>query len=253
MKIHQYLARIAYPDEQMEASIESLKLLHSAHVLSIPFECLDIHLDTPISLNLEDLFEKVIIKERGGFCYELNFLFYNLLLELGYDCKIIAARIIKDNGTVGPEFDHMAVIVSFEDDWLVDVGYGDLFIEPIKISDGHTKKDWFRSYRIDQLEETRFMLSESSNGLEFKPRYEFSPKSRVVEEFYDQCFFKQSSKDSHFVKNKICTKPTLKGRATLLNDRLIIKRNQERAEYSVDSESAYRQILQDTFGIKLPD
>lgn len=252
MKISQYLSRIAYPGEQIQISVETLKLLHRSHVLSIPFECLDIHLHNPISLNLEHLFEKVVINKRGGFCYELNFLFYNFLLEVGFDCKIISASIIKDNGAVGPEFDHMAIIVSFENDWLVDVGYGDLFIEPIKISDGYTKKDWFKSYRFDQLEEARFLLSESSNGLEFTARYEFTQEPRSVEDFYDQCSIKQFSEDSHFVRNRICTMPNLKGRTTLLNDRLIIRKHQERAEYSVDSESDYRQILQETFGIKLP-
>src|SRR6218665_2378835 len=126
MRIENYLARINYPDFST-ASITSLFKLHQLHVYNIPFECLDIHLDIPITLNVESIYKKVVNYFRGGFCYELNSLFNWLLNQLGYDASIISAQIINDNKP-GPEKDHMAIHVKHEGNCLLDAGYGDLFI-----------------------------------------------------------------------------------------------------------------------------
>ena len=78
-----YLDRIKYFGST-EPNPANLAEIHQAHMYAVPFEDLDIHLGIPLSLELNDLKQKVIENNRGGFCYELNYLFGNLLRELGY-------------------------------------------------------------------------------------------------------------------------------------------------------------------------
>ena len=110
-----------------------LRALHERHLRSIPFEDLDIHQNIPIRLDPESLYQKLVVRRRGGFCYELNYLFSQLLSALGFDCHLLAASIYDAKKGWGPEFDHLALLVSLDEPWLVDVGYGELFFFPKKI------------------------------------------------------------------------------------------------------------------------
>ena len=92
-----YLKRIGIKDTK-EVGISRLRRLHQHHLSHVPFENLDIQNQIPISLETEDLFNKIVHNHRGGFCYELNYLFHQLLNALGYSTKVIAARIYNDQG-----------------------------------------------------------------------------------------------------------------------------------------------------------
>ncbi len=250
MVIKEYLNRIGYEGE-IKLDIETLKRLHKLHVLSIPFEDLDIHLKNPIKLELELLYEKIILKNRGGFCYELNYLFYSLLKKIGFECEILSSRIYNENGIKGPEFDHMSIIVKLLDNWLIDVGYGDLFIEPLRIIDKYESKEWFKTYRINKMERRKYLLCESKNGNDFTNRYEFDITPRNIEDFYEQCKLKQTSQESYFVINKICTIPTYGGRTTLFNNKLTKTADGLREEFEIESESKFYQILKEEFQIEI--
>jgi N-hydroxyarylamine O-acetyltransferase len=73
-----YLRRISY-DGSLELTPEVLGALQYTHLLSVPFENLDIHLGREILLDENRLFDKIVTERRGGFCYELNGLFTALL------------------------------------------------------------------------------------------------------------------------------------------------------------------------------
>lgn len=153
-----------------------------------------------------------------------------------------------DEGSFGPLFDHMAIIVEMEDLWLLDVGYGDLFIEPLLLTNPNPQKDQFKAYQIIK-ENENFILSESKDGVNFQTRYTFKTIPRKIANFDDQCYWKQYSPDSYFVKNRVCTLPHSNGRTTLFNDKLIQRRDREREEIIIDSASQYDSMLQRYFGI----
>jgi len=88
-----YLARIKY-EGPLIPSLETLQGLHRAHVMTVPFENLDIHLGRSITLAPADLFRKIVVERRGGYCFELNGLFA-LLLEDVVD-RIV--RIVRGDG-----------------------------------------------------------------------------------------------------------------------------------------------------------
>src|SRR4030095_16487825 len=96
MEVEKYLQRLGY-NGSIQPTIELLQVLQKRHLLNVPFENLDIHYKVPIQLDLETIFEKVVIKKRGGFCYELNGIFYEMLRSIGIDLKMISARVV-DHG-----------------------------------------------------------------------------------------------------------------------------------------------------------
>jgi N-hydroxyarylamine O-acetyltransferase len=128
--IRAYLDRINYRGP-LEPTAETLRALHRRHMMSVPFENLDIGLGREIVLDPERFVEKIVTHRRGGFCYELNGAFAALLGALGFHVTLLSARVANDQGIASKEFDHLALQVDLEDRWLADVGFGDSFVEPL--------------------------------------------------------------------------------------------------------------------------
>lgn len=124
MDVEKYLARIGV-SRPSAPTAEALRTLTRAHLEQVPFENLEIALERRCpSLEPEDLFRKIVEEGRGGYCFELNKLFYLLLRELGYDCYCAAARILYRRTELRP-LSHRTVVVHAEGErWLCDVGFG---------------------------------------------------------------------------------------------------------------------------------
>ena len=105
-----YLQRINF-SARAGSDDNTLRLLHRHHVMSVPFENLDVHYHRLFDLEPENIYRKVVENYRGGFCYELNSLFNDLLIDVGFSTRIISARTFDSEGVLGPEFDHMAIHV----------------------------------------------------------------------------------------------------------------------------------------------
>src|SRR5712671_3170173 len=121
MDFHAYLQRINYAGS-LAPDNETLRLLHLAHLRTVPFENLSIHTNDAIVLDDDALFEKIVVRRRGGFCYELNGLFAALLRELGFEVELVSAQVARTDGGFSPDFDHMALLVVRDERWLADVG-----------------------------------------------------------------------------------------------------------------------------------
>jgi len=123
MDITAYLQRINYRGS-LAPSAQTLRELQLAHLFAVPFENLSIHSAEPIVLNDDALFEKIVLRRRGGFCYELNGLFAALLRQLGFEVTMLSAGVNNSEGVFGPDFDHMTLLVvpseDSEERWLAD-------------------------------------------------------------------------------------------------------------------------------------
>lgn len=250
MVVEKYLERIEYSGS-MGVSLETLKRLHEQHIKVVPFENLDIHYKHPFSLELDKVFHKVVSSRRGGFCYELNFLFNELLTRLGFQSRIIAARIFKETGELGPEYDHMSVLVSLGDDYLVDVGFGDLFITPLQINSAGVQSDGRNRFEIVRITDNTFQLSMARYSTAEK-KYIFHLDEVSIDAFEAQCTDKQVNPESYFVKNTICTRATDGGRITIFNDRLIERDGDIRREWIITSDTMLRSHLEERFAIVVP-
>jgi N-hydroxyarylamine O-acetyltransferase len=248
MNTNQYLKRISF-HKKITIDDGTLMQLHEHHVLHVPFENLDVHYGRVFDMVLENVFTKVVVNYRGGFCYELNSLFNTLLTEIGFKSRIIAARIIDEAGNVGPEYDHMCALVETDKaKYLADVGYGDLFVRPLEIWAG-IQRDGRNLFKIEKVNDDDFILSMSSDQVNFLPKYRFSLREVSLEKFYDLCLDKQINPASYFVKNTVCTKATPSGRLTLMNNKLIEKKGNARIETLIYSDDKLRSELRMKFGV----
>ncbi len=249
MDVAAYLHRIGY-DGPREATAETLRRLHRAHMVAVPFENLDIHLGRPIVLSLPLLFEKIVGRRRGGFCYELNGLFAWLLQELGFSMTMHAARVF-DEGQPGPDFDHMTLLVGADDKILADVGFGDSFLDPQPF-DAEARDPYGRSYRLVERE-GKWVLQQRKPEAVWEPQYVFSMPPRRLDEFEAMCHYQQTSPESHFTQKSVCSRATPDGRVTLANGRLIVTAGGRREERAVVSVDEYRTLLRAHFGFDLED
>lgn len=252
LDIKAYLERINYHGP-LQPSAETLRELQLAHLRAVPFENLSIHANQPIVLDDEALFIKIVENRRGGFCYEANGLFAALLRALGFQVAMLSAEVANAAGDFGPNFDHMTLMVSLEQRWLADVGFGDSFLEPLLLDERTEQVQGRRAYRID-ANGPKLVLSQRDEGDEWKAQYRFSLKPRVYADYAAMCSHNQTSPLSHFTRSRICTRVTDEGRITLSEMRLIITNNNgERSERTVASDNEYAEILREQFGITMTD
>ncbi len=249
MRAQRYLKRIGL-NKIGKPDHEFLRILHKNHLLNIPFENLDIHRNKEIVLSYDLLFTKIIEGKRGGYCYELNGMFFHLLKELGYKVKMISARVRNGKGGWGAEFDHLAIVSEVEGkEYLTDVGFGDNFFEPVEIVTGKIRKDRKDFFKIENYDSEYLVLMRSSDGMDFKGEYIFTLRERSWEEFQGMNKFHQTSPDSHFTRNRVCSIATSDGRISLTDLKLTVTTGKEKVITEVTDENDFRTKLFENFGI----
>lgn len=119
-----YLAHLGFSDSP-SITEEFLAALTRAHLEVVPFENLEVHYEhQEPSLAASDLFQKVVGNKRGGYCFELNKLFYLLLKGLGFTCYPVPARVVHRREELRP-YSHRATVVEVNGrKWFCDVGFG---------------------------------------------------------------------------------------------------------------------------------
>jgi N-hydroxyarylamine O-acetyltransferase len=249
MNVTQYLNRIAF-EHTPTVDTDTLTRLHRQHVFQVPFENLDVHYKRRFTLDTAAVYDKIVDQRRGGFCYELNSLFLALLQHLGFQGRMISASIFDDTGTPGPRFDHMAIVAEADTDYLLDVGFGDLFVTPLEIASGQVQHDGRNYFRIEPHHDG-YLLAMSPDGNTFQPKYTFSLQAYHISDFEPSCYDKQINPASYFVRNIVCTRPTDAGRITLFNDRLIERRHEQRLISEITDEDHRKEVLRSEFGLAL--
>jgi N-hydroxyarylamine O-acetyltransferase len=243
-----YLKRINYAGP-LAPTADTLRQLHVRHLLSVPFENLSIHWGEPIVLTDEALFEKVVRRGRGGFCYELNGLFAALLRTLGFDVVMLAGGVLDHRGEFRPDFDHMPLMVRLAQRWLVDVGFGDCFREPLLLDERGDQVQGRRAYRLEEVGDGHLVLLRRAEDGEWKAQYRFGLEPHVYADYVSMCRYHQTSPESWFSQGRICSLATEDGRVTLSEMRLIITRGGHREERELKSEAEYMNVLREQFGV----
>ena len=243
-----YLQRIGLaPPAAADAA--TLRVLHRAHQIAVPFENLSIHLGEPVSLDEEDLVTKIVNNRRGGFCYELNGTFALLLETLGAQVTRAAARVHGATG-LGPPFDHLTLFVRLPDGsgpWLADVGFGRHSVGPLML-DSRTEQ---------QDQGGRFLLAETADGdidvlKDGEPQYRIELRGRSLDDFAATCWWQQTSPLSHFTQETVCSRLTEDGGRISISGRTLIRTGGgSRTEEQLPSDDVLLAAYRDQFGITL--
>lgn len=242
MNIGAYLERIRLSGAEIGADAESLRLLQRSHLLSVPFENLDIHWQRPIVIDTARFWNKIVNERRGGFCYELNGLFNELLLRIGFTTRLVSARVF-DGTQHGPEYGHAAIIVTIgEDEYLADVGFGNFTVQPLRFILDEEQIDSTGTFVIRRFDDEYFETAKR-DGDEWKRLYIFKDIPHDLSEFAEMCDFHQFSPESHFTKSKVCSIMTENGRKTLMDNRMIVTNAGSKNERVVESETVFYSLL----------
>jgi N-hydroxyarylamine O-acetyltransferase len=270
MNIPDYLSRIGY-SRSVGVNQETLHGLHITHLRTVPFENLDIGLHQPIQLDEQSLWNKIIARRRGGFCYELNGLFAWLLKEIGFEVTYHNARDYhEENDTFGIDFDHLALLVrvpGHSTHWLADVGYGDNFIYPMNMDNQREQIEVAALPAPEAQTQVSVVKESHSYWLEpFKDGYQLWRRdydgSRTRQYYFDltehsfpseyeaTCLYHQTSPQSIFTQKSIISRLTEDGRISLDSNQLIVTKNGRREVKSITNEER-TILLEEHFGVVL--
>jgi N-hydroxyarylamine O-acetyltransferase len=245
--VDEYLARIGVA-RPVAADLQALRDLQTAHLLTVPFENLSIHLGEPIVLDHPALVTKVVRMHRGGFCYELNGALAGLLTALGFRVSLLSARVFDADEQPGPPFDHMTLRVDLAEPWLVDVGFGRFATEPLRLSFPGDQPDPSGTFRVADSPSGHGDLDIFHDG---EPAYRVDPRPYALPDFAPTCWWQQTSPGSHFRKSLTCSISTRSGRITLSGERLIVTEDGHREERTLTSEAEILAAYRRYFGISL--
>ncbi|MCS6327471.1 MAG: arylamine N-acetyltransferase [Nitrospira sp.] len=246
-----YLARIGY-EGALTPSIETLRGLHRAHVMTVPFENLDIHLGRAISLDPADLFRKIVLDRRGGYRFELNGLFALLLEDVGFAVTRLAARVSSGAEGVRPRSHQLLMVTVGKAAWIVDVGFGGHgLLEPLKMVLGEEGRQGHECFRLVAGERDEYLLQGEREGA-WVDLYSFGLDACLPVDYTFASYYHSHSPDSLFMQKRICTMPTPEGRKTLTDMVLKVRGGGDTQERQISDEE-YKQLLQQHFGLIIND
>jgi N-hydroxyarylamine O-acetyltransferase len=201
-------------------------------------------------MDAERFYKKIVDERRGGFCYELNGLFNELLCHLGFRTRLVSARVADGNGNFTPEYDHAAIIVTIGDEeFLSDVGFGAFTAEPLLLSLDTEQPDKTGVYVIRQLKDDYLEVAKKVSS-DWQSEYCFKSVTQNLSDFAERCDFQQDSPDSHFKKGKLCSIMTSEGRKSLTDRSFVVTNGETRTETPITTESEFNDLLKSEFAIE---
>jgi N-hydroxyarylamine O-acetyltransferase len=249
MTLAAILNRIQYTGPHAP-NLETLTTLAQQYLYSVPFENLDIHLGRPIRMDLPYLFDKIVTQRRGGFCYESNILFADVLRRMGFDVTILSARMVFGE-VVLPEFVHVTLLVKLDKPYLVDVANGPSFRKPLPLDGSDTDTCDGKDYIVGQDQNDYALFFRRNADTPWEKRFLFTLTPRSVSDFEPMCHETQISPESFFVQHRLATIATPTGRRTLVDQKFALEHLGQRTEQPVTSEAQFHQLLREHHGIDL--
>ncbi|WP_428957433.1 arylamine N-acetyltransferase family protein [Streptomyces sp. cg35] len=242
-----YLARIGAARPAAPTG-EALRALHLAHLRTVPFENLSVHLGEDITLDTDELVAKLVDRRRGGFCYELNGAFAALLTALGFEVTLLQARVVGEGGTLGIPYDHMALRVRDAEgaDWLADIGFGTHTHFPLAYAERGDQSDPGGVFRVEDAADGDLLVLRDG-----EPQYLLDQRPRALRDFDAGAWYHRTSSASHFTRSLVCSLLTEDGRITLSGHTLTTTVGEERTRSELPTDAAVLKAYDQHFGIVL--
>jgi N-hydroxyarylamine O-acetyltransferase len=252
LDLEAYLKRVGYAGAR-QPTYAVLEALHLAHATHIPFENLDVLLKRPIRLDLASLQEKLVAGGRGGYCFEQNLLLAAALGKLGFDARLVAAKV-RHRGDKDLPRTHMLLIVNVEAaDWVADVGFGgEGLLLPVPFGGGREVQHYAWGYRVIE-EKTGQWLLQSRRQDGWGKLYSFTLDPQTPADCEMANHYTSTHPDSPFVRTLTAQLPTPAARHVLRNRELVTDRgggNVVRRTLRDDDELL--EVLAGTFGLHFP-
>jgi len=246
--IDAYLENIGFVGEP-KPDLETLSQIHQRHLLTIPFENIDVQLNRAPDLDIGRIYAKIVEGGRGGWCFEMNGLLEWALREVGFDVLRLAGGVLRAHHGDAAFGNHLLLRVQLEQAWIADVGFGDGFFEPVLLREQTFEQRGF-SYRLESLDDGWRFHNHASGAAE---TYDF----RVVPA--DEALLAEHSAhlshaaESPFVANLVCQKFVPHGYDIQVGRVAKQVTPQGKREWLIDSADELLETLSDRFGLDVPE
>lgn len=245
-----YLGRIGLSGPK-EPTREYLDELIYAHQCTVPFDDLDVSDYALVpSLGIAGLFDKVVVRRRGGYCFELNGLFGALLRALGFDVQACMARVIFRPGA-HPLITHRANIVTIDNArYLADVGFGGPMptFAPI-IESGATRTEFGHTFTLHECDEYWWEVGYTGSKSEEQRVLRFCTMPVEEHDFVPLSFYQSANPQSVFRLHRMVNIKTQDGAYDLRDNTFTVFASGEKTSVELQSEEELDSILAEKFGI----
>lgn len=249
MDVDRYLERIGFAAEP-RVDLETLAALQLAHLTTVPFENLHVYHKVGVRTDTEWSVAKIVEHGRGGWCFEANGAFAELLEELGFHVARLGAAVLL--GGPNDMVDHLTLEVVLDQPYLVDVGFGVSFIVPLLLNEAGPQDGGSGTFEF--IPSSRGLtLTQHVDGVP-SPQYRFRRVNHQMTDFDPASEYLQSNTELQWSRGPFATRLIDHGpdRVTLLSDRLKFVRGGEVSETPVEPDN-WEATLQEWFGMGLPE
>jgi N-hydroxyarylamine O-acetyltransferase len=245
-----YLDRIGYRGTR-RPDRETLYALHRAHRMAVTFENLNIALGRGIALAPERLFEKIVAGRRGGYCFEQNALFLQILNAIGFEARPLLARVWLMAEATPPRTHTLNLVRLDGEDLVVDVGFGGSFVPPMALAAGveAATADGAR-HRLVADADHGWML-ERDGGDGWARQYSFTLDPVWPADLEMANHFTATRPGTRFTTLRIASATTPDGYVSLIDRALTISRMGRSETREIADADEYRRTLADLFGLAL--
>jgi len=198
MKLDEYLSRVGLA-APVSRDLAGLTAVHHAHLRAIPYENLDVQLGRPVTIDSPAIYDKIVTRRRGGWCYEMNGLLGWALGEMGFDVTRATGAVVREFKGVAAEGNHLVLRVQLPEGlYLADVGFGDGPFDPIRIAPGGFEAAGF-GFNLEEADPGWWRLRNHKFG--GAPCFDFNLECADEAVLRERCEFLQTSPLSPFVQN----------------------------------------------------
>ena len=248
-----YLERIGL-DAPPRPDLDGLNALIWRHQTRVPFEDLNTSaLGLPVSLDIPDLYDKIVLRRRGGYCYELNALFTRLLLDLVFDARSVFCRVVRGRDFL-PPCAHRAIVVRLDDKlWFCDVGFGGpMPAGALPLGEGVEADVRGERFRIDRFDEYWWVLSRYTSGGDLEAVLQFNTFPQLPQEFIAANMKSAMDPESIFVKRLMVNLRTEEGSLSIDGEVFTVRDADGARTFPIPDDGVLRALLLERFGIDAP-
>lgn len=252
MNLAAYFARIGLGETPVP-DLAGLAAVQRAHRLAIPFENLDVILGRGVSIEPDTVFDKLVTRRRGGYCFEQNQLFLRALEALGFVARPLLARVWAGGAVDVPPRTHTFNLVTLDGrEWIADAGFGANYTPPLPLeADTEAMSDDGARHRLRTVPVHGWMLERRMPGEDWLPQHSFTCDPVFPVDLAMSNHWTSSAPGSRFMTMRIMSRVLPDGLVSLADRRLSYQRIGGREESEIASAEAYRAALANLFDIRL--
>lgn len=253
LQIQQYLRKLQLNDFEPAVNLATLTKLQDAHLKYIPYENFDSLNGKITSLKRHDMFNKVIMHNRGGICFELNGLYNWLLESLGFDVTSYSARFIDKMETYQLRRHRVMCVALGEKRYLTDVGVNSESPRvPLEIVEGLIQSDGISQYKFTRSEFWGWLLWQKERGKIWKRLFGFTEEPQIDKDFITASFWCDAHPDSPFIKSKKLSIFREDCNITIRSNYLkFYLGGRVKYRYKINTGAELKEILWEYFGINV--